>query len=379
MTAMPVIGLVGGYGAVGRATARLLRSWGGVRMRLGGRNPATAEEFIRNELGGGEEAAALDIYDPAALAGFCAGCSVVVNCAGPSYRVLDRVARAAFAAGADYVDPGGDEPLHHRLAGLELAKAGRTAVLTAGMMPGLSGILPRWLARQGFGRSRKITAYVGGRGRLTPVSAADYLLSLAAAASDSLAAWRAGARVARALEPLTDAALPFFPPGVTAYPFLSAETERVARALKLDEVSWYNVFEGGHMLAALGRLQGATAAREDLSAGIAELSQAAELDLFGKDPYQLFMLRMEGETEDCSPLSRTVMLRAVDAHELTGTITAFAVALVLERKVAPGLHFAAEALDPDIVDRLPGTPAVTAMELMDTVPGAEVLLEEGAL
>ena len=120
------------------------------------------------------------------------------------------------------------------------------------------------------------------------------------------------------------------------------------------------------MLAALGRLQGATAAREDLSAGIAELSQAAELDLFGKDPYQLFMLRMEGETGDCSPLSRTVMLRAVDAHELTGTITAFAVALVLERKVAPGLHFAAEALDPDIVDRLPGTPAVTAMELMDT-------------
>jgi hypothetical protein len=320
----------------------------------------------------------LDINDGASLDRFCEGCQVVVNCAGPSYRVLDRVALAAFAAGTDYVDPGGNEPLYRRLAGLELKKEGRIAVLTAGMMPGLSGLLPRWLARQGFERVRLLTAYVGGRGRLTSTGAADYLLSLASAKSDSLAAWRDGAKVDRALGRLTDAVLPFFPPGVTAYPFFSAETERLARELGLNDVSWYNVFEGGHMLAALGRLQGAAVDHEDLSAVVSELSQAAELDLFGRDSYQLFVLQLDGDAGGC-PVSRTVMLRATDAHALTGTVNAFAVCAVLGGEVAAGLHFAAEVLNPNLVDRLRGTPAVTSMELLDAAPDAGILVEEGEL
>lgn len=378
MTAAPLIGLVGGYGAVGQSTVRLLRTWGAVRMRIGGRHPALAEELIRNELGGCGEAVALDINDPASLADFCAGCQIVVNCAGPSYRVLDRVALAAFAAGANYVDPGGDELLYRRLAALELAKAGRIALLTAGMMPGLSGLLPRWLARQGFERATQLTAYVGGRGRLTPTGAADYLLSLATVTTDSLAAWRDGAKVSRALEPLTNVLLPFFPPGVTAYPFFSAEAERLARELELSDVSWYNVFEGGHMLAALGRLQGAAVDCEDLSAAVSELSQAAELDLFGKSSYQLFVLQLAGEAGGC-PMSRTVMLRALDAHGLSGTVNAFAVSAVLGGEMAPGLYFAAEALNPNIMDRLRHTPAITAMELMEVAPNTGIALEEGEL
>jgi hypothetical protein len=378
MSTVPLAGIVGGYGAVGQATVRLLQTWGGVRLRIGGRHPARAEELNQSALGGYGETFALDIYDPASLDRFCAGCQIVVNCAGPSYRVLDRVALAAFAAGANYVDPGGDEPLYARLAGLGLGEQGRVAILTAGMMPGLSGLLPRWLARQGFERVRQLTAYVGGRGRLTPTGAADYLLSLASATSDSLAAWRDGAKVARALEPLTDVELPFFPPGVTAYPFLSAETARLARELGLRDASWYNVFEGGHMLAALGRLQGATTDREDLSAAVSELSQAAELDLFGRDSYQLFVLHMDGDANGC-PIRRTVMLRVTDAHALTGTVNALAVLAVLRGEVAAGLHFAAEALDPNLVEYLRSTPAVTSMELTDASPETAVAVEEGEL
>ena len=66
------------------------------------------------------DAIKLDVEDSLALQAFCSGCRVIVNCAGPSCHIRDRVARAAFRAGADYVDPGGDEPLaalHHTLVG----------------------------------------------------------------------------------------------------------------------------------------------------------------------------------------------------------------------------------------------------------------------
>ncbi|WP_449065129.1 saccharopine dehydrogenase NADP-binding domain-containing protein, partial [Planomonospora algeriensis] len=96
-----MIGIVGGYGAVGGAAARLLADRG---VRVGGRDLEAARRFVDEELGGRGEARRVDAYDEAALAAFCRGCRVVVNCAGPSYLLLDRVARAAFRAGADYVD-----------------------------------------------------------------------------------------------------------------------------------------------------------------------------------------------------------------------------------------------------------------------------------
>jgi len=246
------------------------------------------------------------------------------------------------------------------------------------MMPGLSGLLPRWLAGQGFERTTRLTAYVGGRGRLTPAGAADYLLSLGNGIGEPLAAWRNGVRVPRALEPLANVALPFFSAGAVAYPFLGPETERLARVLGLTDVSWYTVFEGDHMRSALGRLQGAMAGQGDVDASAAELSRAAELDLFGRDPYQMIVMEMEGESGG-RPLRQTALLRATDAHELTGAVTALAVAAVVNGDVRPGVHFAADVLDPRIVDLVREVPVVTAVGVVDAPIEVAVRGEEGCV
>jgi hypothetical protein len=373
---VPLVGILGAFGAVGRRVAHRLQASSMLRLRLGARDPDAVRQMIQDPLYGYAECMQTDIGDPASLASFCESCQVVVNCAGPSFRIMDRVALPALAAGADYVDPGGDEPVYFRLAVPGSMPTGRIAILTACMMPGLSGLLPRFLARQGFDRTTRLTAYVGGRGDLTKAGAADYILSLASSGRDSLAAWRNGARVVRALKPLVEVDLPFFPSGVTAHPFLSYETERVARSLQLEEVSWYNVFEGGRMLSALGRLQGA-AAEADLSTAIKTLVHAAELDRFGRLSYQLFVLQLEGQTGG-RPLRRTLMLRGTDAHDLTAAITTRAVTAMLNGEVQPGLHFAADALSPEIVNTLRDDPSVTAFENFDTA-GIETDIEEGAL
>jgi hypothetical protein len=373
------IGVVGGYGAVGAATARLLHGWGSPALRIGGRDVRRCQDFVDRELGGAGTATAVDVYDDASLAAFCVGCSVVVNCAGPSYQVLDRVAVAAFAAGAHYVDPGGDQPVWRALQDAGLPGGDRAAVLNAGLMPGYTALLPLGLARSEFVHATHLRAYAGLVDRMTPAGAAEYLLSLGGGHGEPQAAWRAGAKAHRVLEPLSDVDVPYFPGRVDAHPFLSVETEWLAGRLGLVELDWYNVFDGGgNVMSALSRLQGAMVGESDLDSAAAELARAAELDLFGREPYQVFVFAVEGMTEHGHD-SRVLVLRCTDTYAITGLLAAQATAGVLAGDVTPGLHYAAEVVDyPSACRALRENPAVS---LLDVVSGPLVLdaVEEGAL
>jgi hypothetical protein len=367
----PRIGIVGASGAVGAECARLLAKSGEVRLRLGARRP---ERIAR---GLTEDVQALEVQDTPALERFCAGCRVVINAAGPSYELLDRVARAALAVGAESVDPGGDEPLLACLADAGVAEQGRRAIVTAGMMPGLSGLIPRWLAQTGFDEPRRLVAYVGGRDPLTPASARDYLASLGATRKGSLAAWRDGRCEARALTALTQVELPFFPGRVSAFPFLGPETERLAQALGLREVDWYNVLAGKHIGAALARSQGAMSGQGDLGAAATALAAAAELDLCDGPAYQLMVVRLAGLRAG-RERQVTLVLRARDAYTLTANVATLAALAVLRAEIPVGVHLASEALSPRLVERARRFEAVELFECIegDVVSGAS---EEGEL
>ncbi|MFG6201139.1 saccharopine dehydrogenase NADP-binding domain-containing protein [Nonomuraea sp. JJY05] len=422
-----MIGVLGGYGAVGGTVARLLaghgpraggRDAGHPDVRVGGRDGAAARRFVDAELGGHGEAWQVDALDAAELARFCAGCQVVVNCAGPSYLLRDRVARAAFAAGADYVDAAGDVAAFARPTGASAGAGtgagggmgGRTAVLSAGMLPGLTGLVPRHLATLAqeapipntreaptpntreaptpntreaptpnvreaptpdpFPRSQpdepglRLDVYTGGLDRLTPAAAGDFLLAGQEERGAALAAWRDGARVARALAPVHDVQLPYFPGPVTAYPYLSAEAERVAVELGLAQARWYNVITGDGVLAAAS-----TAGQA------ADLTRAAELELAGRTPYYVLLFQLSGPHG-----TRTLALRTHDSYALTAAVAAHAAMAVLRGDVAAGLHHADAVLDPARV--LADLEPVAKIELTDTVAPIDLVapvFEEGAL
>lgn len=379
----PVIAVLGCYGAVGRSVVRRLREAGAGPLRLGGRDLDRVRALIGTGPGGpagADEAVAVDLRDAAALAAFCEGCHVVVNCAGPSSRILDTVARAALAAGAHYVDVAGDAAVRDRLAAAGLPAgsagredAGRVVVLSAGMMPGLSALLPRHLAGQGFDRVDRLTAHVGGVDRFTPAAALDYVASLSDGYATPLAAWRGHQVIPRASRPRRGVELPHFPGRVNAYPYLSAEAERLARSLGFAEVEWSSVFDGELTLAALARLHDLDA---DTAAG--ELVRTSRLEAFGRTPYFQLVFRMEGEAAG-RPVTRTLVARAADSYELSAAVAVLAAGAVLRGLVRPGLHDAADVLDAGAVfQALLDDPAVTRLEVVDGVaPAAEV--EEGVL
>ncbi|HEV2999387.1 MAG TPA: saccharopine dehydrogenase NADP-binding domain-containing protein [Solirubrobacteraceae bacterium] len=150
------VAVIGASGATGRVVAEELAGHvPGGALVLAGRDPAR----VRAALPGVAprfDVRAVDVFDDRSLAALCADCDVVVNCAGPSAAVRDRVARAAVAAGAHYVDPGGDEEVVAALVDSwrEPADRGLSCVFYAGWIPGLSGVLVRWV--DGVARSRGV-------------------------------------------------------------------------------------------------------------------------------------------------------------------------------------------------------------------------------
>lgn len=360
MSQPALVGIVGATGGVGTSVVRHLRGHPALALRLGARDAGRARALAAST-GGNVEATGVDVHDHAALAAFCAGCRVIVNCAGPARAIGATVGRAAFAAGADYVETSG-------YAALELPRNGCRAVLSAGMYPGLSGLLPRYLAAEGFDTLICLTMFIGGCEELSATAALDYLDALRDGFGESNAAWLNGRRTSQALPAGAPASLPFFPRPVVAQPYLTTESEHLARALGLRELRCYSVFDGAHVLAALPQ---AVLARD---AGA--LVRAAQADAFGQVPYQILLFELQGTCGERA-VCRSLFVKARSGVALTGVAAAAAVHALSEGRAPEHVHDFAQALDPRAaVARLRASDDVLACELFDAAPSA---FEEGAL
>ncbi|MBZ6192060.1 saccharopine dehydrogenase NADP-binding domain-containing protein [Streptomyces olivaceus] len=353
----PVIGVLGASGAVGRAAVRELRALGRTGLRLGGRTASALCAVAGEDPGGHDETVWADATAPDGLRAFTEGCDIVLNCVGPTYRLRATVAAAALAAGAHCVDVAGDDP-----AAEDLLKDGdpacedRTVVLSAGALPGLSSLLPRWLAGQGLDTATALSAHCGGLETCSPTVARDLMLSLTSGGADgaaygeALAAVRGGRRVPRALRTAEDTEHPSFPGRVALQPYLSGESERLADVLGLDRLDWYNVHPGPAVRALLNRLPASLAAGDDPAALADRLILAADLDLAGRTPYYVMDFALSG-TASGQPATAGLTLRAASSYRLTAAVGALSVDAVLRGAVPAGVHFACDVLDPRVVVR----------------------------
>jgi hypothetical protein len=351
---MTAVGVLGGYGSVGRATVAQLRAWGLGPVVVAGRDPARADVVV-------------DLDRPATLERFLGRLRLVVNCTAAPAGSRAFAAEAAAAGGVPYVDPGGDEPVHELLSGRLLAAP---VVLSAGMLPGLTGLLPRRLAPEA---GRRLVCYVGGQDRFSLGGAADYLAAVNGSAGRAFAVWRNGFRVERAGAPALDRNIPYFSGQASGVPYLSPEMERLARRLGLAELVFYTVFPGA-------RLRETLAAAGTGSVDPAAVVRASELDLFGRSRYQRLVVQLRDE-----PATPTLVLSGRGSSELTGATAAMTALAVLDGAVPPGLHFAADVLDPAwACERLRSADAVTELRMVEAgsvsrVPADPADMEEGTL
>lgn len=366
-----LIGVLGASGDVGLASARALLSLGVNELRLGGRDPGNGARCLASLQQQWPEArlqwTAVDFNDAAALTGFARGCGVLLNCAGPSWRLADRAARAALQADAHYVDAAGEmtlEPHQWR---------NRCAVLGGGLQPGLTGLLPRWLAEQAFTQVLGLTSYFGLRDHFTAVAADDFLQGAVDGTNEPLAAWRNG-RCSRALTRSQDVLLPCFPGQVHVLPYLNQEGERLAVDLRLEIGQWFNVITDGHVLKALDLAH--SLPRAD---AVQRLCEASRLDLSGQAPFVTLLLQLDGLWEG-QARTRSLVLSGAGNAALTGAMAAATVVSVADGEITAGCHYAAQALPPAAsLERLQRTSAIRALNLLHGPLDHLHSVEEGCL
>jgi hypothetical protein len=290
---------------------------------------------------------------------------------------MDRVAVATIQAGAQYVDVGGDDPLYDRMTRPGSAPAPVCAVLSAGMIPGLTGLLPRYLAGCGFTEVDRLTVYHGVRDRIGRAGAYDFVAGIIEGGDETFAAWRSGAPRSGASQRAINRTLPAFTDPVTAHPYLSPEARRTARRLGLREGDWYTVLFDGQMSAVLGALPALTEA--DLTPTAERLCRAAEFDMLGRTPQVTLLCQLDGRG-DGGAMTRSLVLRAAGAAELVAAAAAVTVDELVLGGIPAGVHFAAESLDPARAKAtLAEDPGVVQLSVHDVSLEHLVPLDEGVL
>ncbi|UNS95877.1 hypothetical protein MMF93_04740 [Streptomyces tubbatahanensis] len=337
-----MIGVIGGYGDVGAHAVLALRR-AGHRVRLGGRSARAAAEFRARHLPGDTavEHRVVDVRDGDSVTAFAKGLSVLVNCAGPSHLTGSAAADGALRAGTDYVDAAGDDALYALLDDGRYRSAGRTAVLSAGLRPGLTGLFPRAVARLaqagGMAQAETVTVRTRVRDLFTRTSALEYLHGASTPGPGPRAAWRDGALRSRALTRHSVTDQPFFRGTHTVLPQLSAEDARTAQALGVRDGDWLTLIQGEHVLAALDRVH--VLPPEEAAEA---LCRAARLDLAGCVPAVTMVVVLTG-----GAAARAAVLHGTGNAPLSGAVAAHTATSVLRGEIPPGRYFAAEALDPE--------------------------------
>ena len=343
------IGIVGGYGRVGLETARHLIKTTDYDIVIGGRSIRKADETATN-LGARVSAQMVDIDDQSALDAFCRECGLVINCTGPSWRVLDRVAIAALRQGVHYVDPGGYDPLYNALTDNqeELKEKGLTFIMSAGLLPGLSGLFPAYVAQNRFDHVKYLEIYYIGRDRWTFNSAYDIASSLEDPDSRGMVYYKNGEMQKAGLFSLSKKAVLPPPIGkIRVFMIFTQELKSVIETNGIETSYAYGTNSGKRvpMVMAYIKMFKQSRTHEQRLRSADLIVKAAKKDLKKKEPYFMVHTIMDGE-KDGREKKLMATLSFKDTYKPTGVVAANTARFVMEGAVTrPGRFFLAESVN----------------------------------
>lgn len=348
------IGIIGASGAVGRVATEMLAGTDGATLVLAGRRmtPELAQLRDRRPAAARVETVTLDVLDARALARFADGLSLIVNCAGPSCAIGDRVARTALAVQADYLDPGGYDPLAHALQALhdESTAKGLRMVFNAGLFPGLSGVFAAFLTASFPDRIDRLECAYVGTDRWSLASALDIIDSLGDFGAERPAGYLcerthktvAFRKAVRRLDP--GAGLPR-----TAVALIHCE--EIARLAKAEDIPTVLVWGGNHgrmsgLVLAGAKLLALHRGRRRRMAAARALAWASGVDAHAQRPAFVILCTLDGML-DGKPTRVTGRMQVGDTYLATGRVAGLAAQMLLAPdRIAPGVAMLHEAVAP---------------------------------
>ena len=320
-----MIGIVGGYGDIGKKISEKLSHKH--KVMIGGRNAS-----LNKGLFAGDENITfknVDISNYDSLSGFAEKCELIINCAGPSWKVKGLVELCCIRKKIHLLDIGYPEKMNN----LQSMEVGSTILYGVGTCPGFSELLQVYLGNF-FDQLEELNTYFGGRDCFTRTAAEDYLHGITGRKNVPLATWKQGKVSFNSGMRKNNVELPFFEETVNIYPYLDDESLFVANKLKPLNASWNLVIEGDKMNGILDMAR--ILYPERRKAAIELLCTGSALETMGKGTYIIFLVEGQGFING-NKSKKTLFLRAESQPELTSIVVTNIANKILEGKIEIGL------------------------------------------
>lgn len=323
------IGIIGARGVVGQTVAQYLEQR--YRVLKGGRTiPKAAETWQQ-----------VDIYQADSLKAFCDRCEVIVNAAGPTYQIEDRIAKMAALCGAKYVDVFGGGKLERLLTPTK----GKN-IIGAGCVPGLSGILLRYLAEH-MDPKDHLRIFHGGEECGGLAACKDILLS-------SVEKYGTPDKILKDYQ-LCDVKsngsifeyMDGFQAPVSSSAFFTEEDWKVKACYALANLEDYQVYANtdSRELIAKGCMQFTFASNDNTRDDICREIVAKQQELLrGKSSWFAMRTTAQGDTG-----TRGVIVAAEDSSVITGLVAGLCAESLLEEGDWNGTKWAFQCLEPQRV------------------------------
>ena len=204
----------------------------------------------------------------------------------------------------------------------------------AGSIPGLSGIIPQYLA-QDFDSVASIDFYYGAKGTFTYTAAKDYMDGVFNNSNRSMVMWKYGKLV------------PYVPAEVEktnmyicneienmrCFPYFDDESEYLCQKYGLSEGRWHMCISGENTLKVLERARYDYQVNKDKT--LRNICRASKLDCFGTTGITKFVCSIAGMVSN-EVIEKSLLLTSSNPSRLTGSVAAATVLTILEMGMERG-------------------------------------------
>lgn len=316
-----MVGILGGYGDIGRNVTAFLEKYSDVKIRIGSRHP---ERKLSGEHSDRISYGYVDITDIESVRQFVKGCDAVVNCTGCNDDNVVAAADAISAAECGYVDLCMNEKLKNTGKG--------KVVYGCGSIPGLAELMMLYLGRT-FVQPEDMTFIYGALGSFSLTAAQDYLEGVLKSSNRSMVCWKNGSVTECDSFTELEQRFPFTDEKCMMFPYMDEGAVYAASELGLSSGSWYMAFAGKRTLQALEN--SSAVYTKDRNRAIQALSTASQLDCAEKGKFAGILIEVKGIiNKEGDKDTRTLYLRCDDPSRLTGAVAAAAL-LALGTDILP--------------------------------------------
>ena len=265
-----MIGIIGGYGNIGIEAADIIKTNSSEMIRVAGRNISKVSQRAK-ELFASDKWFQIKESSSNEWKDFIKGCRLVLCSAELGNETVECINRIAGEL---------DCPIVYLGINLPKQEAEGKFIYGAGSIPGLSGIIPQYLA-QDFDSVASIDFYYGAKGTFTYTAAKDYMDGVFNNSNRSMVMWKYGKL------------LPYVPAEVEktnmyicneienmrCFPYFDDESEYLCQKYGLSEGRWHMCISGENTLKVLERARYDYQVNKDKT--LRNICRASKLDCFG--------------------------------------------------------------------------------------------------